>query len=108
MTPAARSILPPLAPFDGFWAASRRNGHDPQATWTAVSEALADIFDLTPAAIRDFLDSVAGRVLAEDLSFIEGGPIGPQAIRTLIMVRLDDDGWRRWYGHMIAHARAAR
>lgn len=101
-------ILPPRTFQDGFWGAMRRNGHDVQAIWEAASRALAATFWLSPLESRDFLDSPAGHVLADDLSFIEGDPTGFRAIEALLAARLQHVGWRRWYAHAIAMARTAR
>ena len=83
-----RTILPTKDPLSGFWAASERNGYDVQLVWTMASDALATIFALKPTEVRDFLDSHAGRLLADDISFIEGGPTDTAAIETLIKARL--------------------
>lgn len=100
-------ILPPRTFQGGFWGTLRRKNHDVQAIWEAACQALTAAFDLTPAESRDFLDSPAGRVLADDLEFIEGGPTGAKAIAALIAARLEDDGWCRWYGYALAAARGA-
>lgn len=70
-----------------------------------ASEAMAAIFALTPFEIRDFLDGPAGRILADDLAFIEDGPTDADAIETLIRARLHHLGWRRLYEYAIAEAR---
>jgi hypothetical protein len=44
----------------------------------------AAILALTPTEVRSFLDSHAGRLLANDISFIEGGPTSAEAIEALI------------------------
>lgn len=41
--------------------------------WVMASDALATIFALNPTEVRDLLDGCAGRLLADDMSFIEGG-----------------------------------
>ncbi len=102
-----RAILPTKNPRAGFWAASERNGYDAAYVWEAASDALASVFGLSPSEIRDFLDSDAGRILANDLGFIAGGPTGPEAIETLIMARLEHLGWQRFYKRAIARVRAS-
>ena len=62
-----RTILPTKDPLSGFWAASERNGYEVRLVWAMASDALARIFALTPAEVRDFLDSPAGRLLADEL-----------------------------------------
>ena len=101
-----RTILPTKDPSSGFWAASERNGYQVQSVWAMASDALAMIFALTPIEVRDFLDSHAGGLLADDISFIEGGPIDSAAIETLIKARLSHLGWRRFYNQAISEIRA--
>jgi hypothetical protein len=73
-----------------------------------ASEALALIFALKPTEVRDFLDSDAGRLLADDISFIEGGPTDTEAIEALIRARLGHLGWRRLYEQVISEIRAQK
>jgi hypothetical protein len=101
-----RTILPTRDSLSGFWAASERNGYEVQLVWAMASEALATIFALTPTEVRDFLDSHAGRLLADDISFIEGGPRNAEAIEALIKARLGHLGWRRLYEQAILEIRA--
>lgn len=96
------AILPPRTFQDGFWGTMRRKDYDVQSVWEAASAALTAAFDLTPEESRDFLDGPAGRVLAEDIGFIEGGPSGSQTILALIGARLEHEGWCRWYGQALA------
>jgi hypothetical protein len=106
-----RTILPTTDPSSGFWAASARNGYQVESVWAMASDALATIFALTPIEVRDFLDSHAGRLLADDISFIEGGPTNAEVIEALIKARLGHLGWQRLYQQTIseiqgrAHAR---
>ena len=101
-----RTILPTMDSSSGFWAASERNGYEVQAVWAMASDALATIFALTPIEVRDFLDSHAGRLLADDIGFIQGGPTDTAAIETLIQARLRHLGWRRLYEQTISEVRA--
>ena len=101
-----RTILPTGDPSSGFWAAGERNGYELEAVWVMASDALATIFALTPIEVRDFLDGHAGRLLADDIAFIEGGPTDTEAIRTLIRARLRHLGWRRLYDQAISQVRA--
>ena len=99
-----RTILPTTDPSSGFWAASARNGYQVESVWAMASDALATIFALTPIEVRDFLDSHAGRLLA-DIGFIEGGPTDTAAIETLIKARLGHLGWQRLYEQAISEIR---
>jgi hypothetical protein len=103
-----RTILPTKDPSSGFWAASERDGYEVQLVWAMASDALATIFALTPTEVRDFLDSHAGRLLADDISFIEGGPTNAEAIEVLIKARLDHLGWRRLYEQVISEIRTQK
>jgi hypothetical protein len=100
-----RTILPTKDPLSGFWAASERYGYEVQSVWAMASDALATIFALKPTEVRDFLDSHAGRLLADDISFIEGGPTSAEAIEALIKARLSHLGWRRLYEQAISDIR---
>ncbi len=102
-----RAILPTRNPGAGFWAASQRNGYEAEPVWAAASGALASIFGLSPTAVRDFLDGEAGRLLADDIGFIAGGPMNAEAIEALITARLGHLGWQRFYNKAIARARGA-
>jgi hypothetical protein len=103
-----RTILPTKDPLSGFWAASERNGYEVQLVWAMASDAVATIFALKPTEVRDFLDSHAGRLLADDISFIEGGPTSAEAIEALIKSRLGHLGWRRLYEQVISETRAQK
>ena len=103
-----RTILPTMDPLSGFWAASERNGYEVQSVWAMASDALAMIFALTPIEVRDFLDSHAGRLLADDIGFIEGGPTDTAAIETLIKARLGHLGWQRLYEQAISEIRVPK
>ena len=100
-----RTILPTKDRWSGFWAASERNGYDVQLVWVMASAALVTIFALKPTEVRDFLDSHAGRLLADDIGFIEGGPTNTEAITALIKARLGHHGWRRFYEQAISEIR---
>jgi hypothetical protein len=102
------TILPTGNETWGFWGTSTANGYDAAMAWEAASDALATAFDLTPSQVRDLLDSRFGRHLADDLSFIEGGPVSPQAIETHIMTRLANRQWRRWFEQAVGEVRDAR
>ena len=102
------TILPTKDPLSGFWAASERNGYEVQLVWAMASNAVATIFALKPTEVRDFLDSHAGCLLADDISFIEGGPTNTEAIEALIKARLGHLGWRRLYEQAISEIRAQK
>jgi hypothetical protein len=101
-----RTILPTKDPSSGFWAVSERNGYEVQSVWVMASDALATIFALNPTEVRDFLDGHAGRLLADDISFIDGGPTNAEAIQALIQARLGHLGWRRLYEQAISERAA--
>jgi hypothetical protein len=102
------TILPTKDPSSGFWAVSERNGYEVQSVWVMASDALATIFALNPTEVRDFLDGHAGRLLADDISFIDGGPTNAEAIQALIQARLGHLGWRRLYEQAISEIRAQK
>ena len=91
----------------GFWGTATRNGYDPQMTWNTAADALATVFDLKNEEVRFLLDARFGRHLADDLSFIKGGPNNPEAIERHIMVRLADRIWRKWFATAVREAKAA-
>lgn len=98
-------VLPTKDPSAGFWAISAQNGYDVRSVWVMASKALANIFALNSLEVRDFLDSSAGHLLANDLGFIEGGPTDVAAIEALIEARLRHLGWQRLYQQAILQAR---
>lgn len=91
----------------GFWGTATRNGYDPQMTWDAAADALATAFDLKDDEVRILLDARFGRHLADDLSFIAGGPATPEKIETHLMARLTERGWRKWFEDAIREAKTA-
>ena len=102
-----KTILPTNNTEWGFWGTAGRNGYDQKMTWEAASDVLATAFDLTPEQVRDLLDARFGRLLADDLSFIPGGPVSREAIEQHIMRRLADRGWRKWFERAVRKARSA-
>jgi hypothetical protein len=81
----------------GFWGTSVSNGFDAALTWDTASRFFAKTFNLTPEETRTLLDARFGRHLADDLSFINGGPATAQAIITHLEKRYADKGWRRHF-----------
>ena len=81
----------------GFWGTSVSNGYDAALTWDTASRFFAKTFDLTPEETRTLLDARFGRHLADDLSFIDGGPSTAEAITTHLEKRYADKGWRKHY-----------
>jgi len=79
----------------GFWGTSIHNGYDPELTWDAASRFLAEHFGLTAEQARDVLDNRFGRHLADDLSFIQGGPTTAEAITSHLANRISERGWRK-------------
>ena len=102
-----KTIMPTNNTEWGFWGTAGHNGYDQQMTWEAASDALATAFNLTPERVRDLLDARFGRHLADDLSFIAGGPVSPEAVEHHIMKRLADRGWRKWFERAVREARSA-
>jgi hypothetical protein len=76
-------------------------------TWNATSDALPTASDLTPEQVHDLLDARFGRHLADDLSFIPGGPVSGKAIEQHIMAGLADRCWRKWFEKAVHEARSA-
>jgi hypothetical protein len=103
---STKTILPTNNTEWGLWGTAGRNGYDQQMTWEAANDALATAFDLTPEQVRDLLGSRYGRHLADDLSFIPGGPVSHEAIEKHIMKRLADRGWRKWFKTGVREARS--
>lgn len=81
----------------GFWGTSVSNGYDAALTWDTASRFFAKTFNLTPEETRTLLDARFGRHLADDLSFISGGPVTSSAITTHLEKRNADKGWRRHF-----------
>lgn len=102
-----KTILPSANLIWGLWGTSGHNGYDQPMTWETVSDVLATAFDLTPEQVRDLLDARFGRHLADDLSFIPGGPVSREAIENHIMTRLADSRWRGWVEKEVKEARRA-
>lgn len=78
-----------------FWGTSIHNGYDPELTWDAASRFLAEHFGLSAEQARDVLDNRFGRHLADDLSFIQGGPTTAEAITSHLANRISEQGWRK-------------
>ena len=91
----------------GFWGTAKRNGYDPQMTWDAAADVLATAFNLRNEEVRTLLDARFGRHLADDLSYIVGGPATPHVIEHHIMARIVDRGSRRWFETAVQEAKAA-
>jgi len=85
----------------GFWGTSVGNGYDAELTWDTASRFLHEHFDLTPEQARAVLDNRFGRHLADDLSFIEGGPATAEAITNHLARRVNQDGWRKSFEDVI-------
>ena len=102
------NVLPTRNVEWGFWGTANRNGYDPHLTWQATSDTLATAFDLTRDEVRDLLDARFGRHLADELSFIAGGPTSYELIEEHIMKRVADRGWRKWFEKAIGDLRAVR
>lgn len=81
----------------GFWGTSVSNGYDAALAWNTTSRFFAKTFNLTPDETRMLLDARFGRHLADDLSFIDGGPTTADAITTHLEKRNADKGWRKHF-----------
>lgn len=91
----------------GFWGTATCNEYDTQMTWDAAADALATAFDLKSEEIRILLNARFGRHLADDLSFIDGGPVTADAVEHHIMMRLANRVWRKWFDAATQEARSA-
>ncbi len=89
----------------GFRGTATRNGYDPQMTWNAAAMFWRQ--PLTSRMKRSASSSMPALAvtLADDLSFIEGGPIDPEAIERHMMVRLADQNWRKWFETAVGRPR---
>lgn len=100
-------ILPTENPSWGFWGTATHNGYDTAMAWDASSKALQQIFKLKPEQTRDLLDARFGRHLADDLSFIAGGPTSTDKITAHIKERMTHRGWDRWVHKTLKEIRQA-
>ena len=87
--------LPTENPEWGFWGTSITNGYDAAMCWEAVSRFFIDTYKIYPTEARALLDARFGRHLADDLSFIEGGPVSAEAITKHLNTRHNQPGWRK-------------
>ena len=101
------TILPTANLEWGFWGTSIHNGYDAPMSWDAASRVLAEAFKLSPEQTRDLLDARFGRHLADDLSFIKGGPTNAQAITDHINSRLADRKWRSTFERAVREVKSA-
>ncbi|QQR69225.1 MAG: hypothetical protein IPI58_00635 [Alphaproteobacteria bacterium] len=99
--------LPTANPDWGFWGTSVRSGYDAPMVWDAASRVLAEAFNLTQEQTRDLLDARFGRHLADELSFIKGGPTTAQAITDHIKMRIADRKWRGYFNSALREIKAA-
>jgi hypothetical protein len=81
----------------GFWGTSVHNGYDAALTWDTASRFFAKTFDLTSDETRTLLDARFGRHLADELSFIDGGPATAEVISRYLEERITDKGWRKYF-----------
>lgn len=101
------TILPTANTEWGFWGTSNHNGYDAPMAWEAASGVLALAFKLSPEQTRDLLDARFGRHLADDLSFIKGGPITAQAIIDHINCRIADRKWHSTFARAVREIKNA-
>lgn len=99
--------LPTENPSWGFWGTSNHNGYDTAMAWDAASSVLQEIFKLNSEQTRDLLDARFGRHLADDLSFITGGPTSADKITAHIKERMSNHGWDRWVRKTLKEIRQA-
>ncbi len=78
----------------GFWGTCEQQGYKTKLAWTTTSKFLAKHFDLTAEETRTVLDARFGRHLADDFSFIKGGPKTAAAIEAHLLKRITDAGWK--------------
>ncbi|CAA6605790.1 conserved hypothetical protein [Rhodospirillaceae bacterium LM-1] len=90
------TILPSANIEWGMWGTSQRNGYDALMCWKAASRFLAATFKLKPEQVRDLLDHRFGRHLADDFSFIPGGPSSEEAIKAHLAARFAQPAWCDW------------
>lgn len=88
--------LPTANTGHGFWGTCSISGWNATMLWNGVSLFIARRFDLSPEATRTLLDSRFGRHLADELSFIPGGPDGMARVEAHLTARFAQDGWQRW------------
>jgi len=81
----------------GFWGTCKTVEYDAAMAWDTASHFFAKTFNLTPEETRTLLDARFGRHLADDLSFIDGGPTTAEAITSHLEKRNADAGWRRYF-----------
>ena len=80
-----------------FWGTSGRNGRDQLLTWTVASRVFGKELKITPTRVGDLLDAKFGRHLADDLSFIKGGPTTTTVVASHLKARLADPRWKSWF-----------
>jgi len=100
-------ILPTNNESWGLWGTSLHNGYDTDITWPAASRFLAETFRLNPEQVRDMLDHRFGRHLADDLSFIPGGPATEEVIARHLAARFAQPTWRDWVRITLREVKAA-
>lgn len=91
----------------GFWGTAHRNGYDAQMSWDACAIFLSDSFTLTEGEVRAMLDARFGRHLADELSFIPGGPSTAGIIVAHLKARAVDRNWHRWFAAAVRECRSA-
>jgi len=85
----------------GFWGTSVRNEYNADLTWNTVSKFLITEFKLTAELARDVLDSRLGRHLADELSFIKGGPTTTESIKQHLTGLIAEKNWRKYFERAI-------
>jgi hypothetical protein len=90
------TILPTENTDWGMWGTSTRGGYDVEMCWQVASRFLAETFKLKPEQTRDLLDHRFGRHLADDLSFIPGGPASAEIIMAHLAARFAQPAWKNW------------
>jgi hypothetical protein len=102
-----KTILPSENPEWGMWRTSISNGYDQEMCWRVASRFLAETFKLKPEQARDMLDHRFGRHLADDLSFIPGGPANEEVITRHLAARFAQPGWKDWVRITLKEIKAA-
>ncbi|MBI5121325.1 MAG: hypothetical protein HZA67_09990 [Rhodospirillales bacterium] len=101
------TVLPTANSEWGFWGTSQRSGYEAELCWQVASRFLAETFKLKPEQTRDLLDHRFGRHLADDLSFIQCGPISEETIAKHLAARFAQPAWKNWVRITLREIKAA-
>ena len=102
-----KTILPSRNIEFGMWGTCKISGYDALMCWRVASRFLAETFKLKPEQARDMLDHRFGRHLADDLSFIPGGPVDEEVIARHLAARFALPAWKDWVRITLKEIKAA-